>query len=135
MGPEPEVEAPKQSAIEKLDVSKLETDFLSFAKRAAPVVEPEELISDKFEAEDIQTAEQIAKKNRIAALIAEQQNFKLKPIGDIGEEDNMYASGTNTESDVDIVTEAKAAAQQSQFSDEEVAEDSLMAKLRRIEAE
>jgi len=127
---EPEVEAPKQSAIEKLDVSKLETDFLSFAKRAAPVVEePEEF---EAEADENLTAEQIAKKNRIAALIAKQQNFKLQPIG---EEDNMYASGTNTESDADIITEAKAAAQQSQFSDEEVAEDSLMAKLRRIEAE
>lgn len=47
----------------------------------------------------------------------------------------MYASGTNTESDADIIAEAKAAANQSQFSDEEVAEDGLMARLRRIEAE
>jgi hypothetical protein len=126
---EPEVEAPKQSAIEKLDVSKLETDFLSFAKRAAVVKEPEEF---EAEADENLTPEQIAKKNRIAALIAKQQNFKLEAIG---EEDNMYASGTNTESDVDIITEAKAAANQSQFSDEEVAEDGLMARLRRIEAE
>lgn len=126
------VEEPKASAIEKLDVDKLETDFLSFAKRGAAVEEPEELYSEDSEAEYIQTPEQIAKKNRIAALIAKQQNFKLEAIG---EEENMYASGTNTESEADIITEAKAAANQSQFSDEEVAEDSLMARLRRIEAE
>lgn len=126
------VEEPKASAIEKLDVDKLETDFLSFAKRGAAVEEPEELYSEDSEAKDIQTPEQIAKKNRIAALIAKQQNFKLEAIG---EEENMYASGTNTESEADIITEAKAAANQSQFSDEEVAEDSLMARLRRIEAE
>lgn len=126
------VEEPKASAIEKLDVDKLETDFLSFAKRGAAVEEPEELYSEDSVAKDIQTPEQIAKKNRIAALIAKQQNFKLEAIG---EEENMYASGTNTESEADIITEAKAAANQSQFSDEEVAEDSLMARLRRIEAE
>lgn len=126
------VKEPKASAIEKLDVDKLETDFLSFAKRGAAVEEPEELYSEDSEAEYIQTPEQIAKKNRIAALIAKQQNFKLEAIG---EEENMYASGTNTESEADIITEAKAAANQSQFSDEEVAEDSLMARLRRIEAE
>jgi len=120
----PVVEEPKASAYEKLDIDKLETDFLSFAKRGAAVEEPK--------AEDTQTSEQIAKKNRIAALIAKQQNFKLEAIG---EEDNMYASGTNTESDADIIAEAKAAANQSQFSDEEVAEDGLMARLRRIEAE
>lgn len=69
----PVVEEPKASAMEKLDIDKLETDFLSFAKRGAAVEEPK--------AEDIQTSEQIAKKNRIAALIAQQQNFKLKAIG------------------------------------------------------
>jgi len=125
---EPEVEEPKLSAIETLDVDKLKTDFLSFAKRAPAVID----LSEEFESEDTRTPDQIAKQNRIAALIAKQQNFKLQPIA---EENNMYASGTNTESDADIVAKAKAAAKQSQFSNEEVAEDSLMARLRRIEAE
>ena len=129
---EPAVEKAKPSAIEKLDVDKLETDFLSFAKRAPREIDPE-LYGEDFEAEDIQTPEQIAKKNRIAALIAKQQNFKLEAIGE--EEDNMYASGTNEASEADIVAEAKEAAKESQFSDEEVNDDGLMAKLRRIEAE
>ena len=47
----------------------------------------------------------------------------------------MYASGTNTDAGADVIAEAEEAAKQSQFSDEEVAEDGLMARLRRIEAE
>jgi len=121
----PVVEQPKVSSIEKLDIDKLETDFLSFA-RGKPAQEREDI------EDDIQTPEQSAQKKRIAALLEKQSRFKLEAIG---EEEQMYAAGTNDQADAADVAEAKAAAAQSQFSNEDYEQDSLMARLRRIEAE
>ena len=126
---EPEVEKPKVSAIEKLNVNKLNaSDFLSFAKKTA--TKTPELYGEDYEVEETQTAEQKSKRARIAALIEKQANFKLEAID---EEEQMYASGTNN--DATATTDLKAATNQSQFSDEDVEESGLMARLRRIEAE